>query len=719
MRQALLFVLCMCAHAGEVMLRGPLTTVVPTACPPGATAIEVRIRIPADAPRDLGFGIFVADHVGTWWQKPLASDLTPGEHVRRIELRDAMAAEPPPASWAAMRQPTRAGVYLWSATRRPVPIGVEIGFPVSSPVERRQLLTDLRPGPARLVVGERYEMQVRAEPLPADPYDEAAFVLRLRIHEPDGGERVVGGFLRETMTPTDRGDREDMRPRAPLCHAVRFRPRQPGRHRLQVEAVWADGTRASAWLPDLHATGAPVTGIVRVDPQDPRYFSVDGELWWPVGLNLHSPFDLRSRDVIKTRLTPARGTHTYAAILERLAAAGGNACEIWLSSWNLGLQWRADWPGFAGLNGINLANAERFDLILDHAWQLGIRIKPVINNHGQASPRTDREWKDNPLNTANGGPCATPAEVFTHPLALAAQERVRRYIVARWADHPAIWGWKLWSEIDLTAGVGEPMRLWHEQAAARWHALDPSGRGVTTHWAGDYRRVDHAIAGLPGIDYICLDAYRRARADQDPTPLVDILAGSLNDSNRGLAHFAKPVVVTEYGAGSGESPEDFRAVDHLTGAWIALVSGHAAAPMLWWWEWVDQGERWGPYGAIQRFIVGEDLRGAEARSIALVAEAPEARLWCRTWIRPGHALGYVLEANWGARGGRPPVVSGAVIRVAEQVEAGTLRVQWWDADSGQLVSQTDHEHPGGAFALNPQPFAGHLAWKIRRLQSDD
>jgi len=718
-RLALLLSLCLCVHATEVVVRGPLTTVLPMAFPRGATGIEVRISVPAEAPRDLGYGVFVADHAGTWWQRPLASGLSPGVHVQRVDLSEALAAEPPPASWAALRQPQRAGVYLWSSATRAVTVRVEVGFPAAALRTLSPVLTDLRPGRPRLAVGELYELQVRPEPLPIDPYDDGQFTLRLRIQEPDGSERVVSGFLREVMTPFDRGDREDMRPRAPLCYAVRFRPRLPGRHRLSLEAAWPDGRRAAAELPAVQATGAPATGIVRVDPADPRYFSVDGAFWWPVGLNLHSPFDLRSRDVIKTRLTPARGTHTYAAILERLAAAGGNACEIWLSSWNLGLQWRSDWPGFAGLEGIHLANAERLDLILDRAWLLGIRVKPVINNHGQASPRTDREWKDSPLNAANGGPCATPAEVFTHPLALAAQERVRRYIVARWADHPAIWGWKLWSEIDLTAGVGEPMRLWHEQAAARWHALDPSGRGVTTHWAGDYRRVDHAIAGLPGIDYLCLDAYRRARADQDPTPLVDILAGSLSDPNRGLARFAKPVVVTEYGAGSGESPEDFRAVDHLTGAWIALVSGHAAAPMLWWWEWVDQGGRWAPYGAIRRFLADEDLRGSEARSVVLLAEAPDVRLWCRTWIRPGHALGYLLEINWGARGGRPPTVAGSVIRVSDQVEAGMLRVSWWDADSGLRLSQTDLDHPGGVLELHPEPFAGHVGWKIERLRRED
>jgi hypothetical protein len=123
--------------------------------------------------------------------------------------------------------------------------------------------------------------------------------------------------------------------------------------------------------------------------------------------------------------------------------------------------------------------------------------------------------------------------IFTSPLAFADQESLRRYLIGRYADHPAVLGWKLWSEINLTA-AGEMGRRrgqdaggiqvsdddrhhallnWHERAAARWHALDSYGHGVTTHWSGDYRQPEFDIVALPGLDYICIDAYLNRRRD--------------------------------------------------------------------------------------------------------------------------------------------------------------------------------------------------------------
>jgi len=715
LRTAAILVLFCVLAAVEVPLRSPLTTVHEQALVPGTQRAVLDLVVPEDAPADLGVGIYAADRDGGWWQRPLAAGLKPGSHRFTVAIGagTAFSAEPPPSDWSTLRRSERIGVFLWSASGSRSRIGVSLATELGTEAAPAGRLTALVPGPSRLAVGERYEVGLRPDPMPADGWDGTPAV-RLRITDPDGTQREVTGFLREAMQPVDRGDREDMRPTGRLQIACRFRPRQPGSHRLVLTATWPDGRSAIATLPPLVASGTPSTGIVRVDPVDPRFFSVDGAPWWPIGININNTYDLRSKEVNATKLTPARGSLTYAAILDRFALAGGDGVEVWLSSWNLGLAWYDEWPGFHGLHGVHLANAERLDRVLDHAWSRGIRLKLVMNNHGQAAPRADREWEFNPLNTANGGPCREPAEVFTHPDALAFQDRLRAYYVARYADHPGIWGWKMWSEIDLTAGRGEPMVRWHEQAAARFHVLDPSGRPVTTHWAGDYRRVDPAIAALPGIDYLCLDAYRRARNDRDPAPLADILAGSIHDPVRGLGRFGKAVMVTEFGASSGASPEDFRAVDHLIGGWIGLVSGHAASPMIWWWEWVDQGNRWQPYGALRRFLVGEDLRGVEARSLALIAESPSEKLWTRAWIRSGRALGYTLAAVWGARGGEMPLIEGARIRLSDEGAAGRIEIEWWDATEGTVLSRTALDHPGGALDLLAPPFKGHIVWKAFR-----
>ena len=56
-------------------------------------------------------------------------------------------------------------------------------------------------------------------------------------------------------------------------------------------------------------------------------------------------------------------------------------------------------------------------------------------------------------------------DFFTNPQAIAKQNQLHRYLARRYGDHPALFGWKLWSEVDLTSGRREDRPAWHQQAA--------------------------------------------------------------------------------------------------------------------------------------------------------------------------------------------------------------------------------------------------------------
>lgn len=689
----------------ELALAGPAVASLSWDIPPGATGCSLRIAIPDDRPPDLQLTAALSGRHGGWWQRALGSGLASGTHgvTLSFDPRSFRAAEGP---WLV--PPTR--LHLLAATAEPsaARLAVELEWtqapPPPPPAPR---LRDIRPGPLALAVGERYEVEALPEPPLAGWGEDPE--LWLEVRAPDGSERRIPGFLRQPMQPEDRGDHERMRPTGPPRLACRFRPEAPGRYALRLVARWADGSEARAELPDLAVHGAAASRRVRIDTEDPRFFQIDGAWWWPIGLNVHNPYDLRSAERLGTRRTPPRGTQVYLPLIDRLAAAGIDSIEVWMSAWNLALVWHSEWPEFHGLAALNLANAERLDLILDHAWQRGVRVLLALHNHGQASERTDREWQWNPLNRAHGGPCAAAAEVFTHPAALDLQARLRRYVAARYGDHPALWGWKLWTEIDLTAGRPEDLRRWHEQAAAHLRALDATGRPITTHWSGDFRRVDPAIAALPGIEFLTIDAYRNGPGPQHQ-PALELIVGATDGRLRSLERWRKPVLVTEYGAQSSGELAAWREVDHRIGGWVSLVAGHAGAAMLWWWEWVDQGERWQPYRALRAFVAGEDLR--RGRGQTLEASAPGLRLWARAWMLPQRVLGYAVALPWARDGGAAPTVSGAAIRLAEQWPPRSGTLAWWDADRGQPLAQTAWSHPGGPVELRPPDFVGHIAWKL-------
>ncbi len=708
------------ASAMDVELAAPLSTVarVPGRLA-GADRIVATVEVPQDAPDDLGVGAFVAGAHGRWYQVLRPGFLRPGIHRLDIDVspRATLSGMPHLGSWSAVEAAnTRsAGLVFWSATRSHAHLRVElrveggVGDARSEhpSIEGGPRLLDLISPMGEIRTGERWETSLVPEPMPANPYDPGQFTLEAVITPPSGPELRVAGFYDQPMESADRGDREIVSPRGRGRFTLRWRPRVAGSHRVRLEARWRGGAAVVTQLAPVEVAGPASDGYVRVDAADPRYFAVDGAWFWPVGPSLHAVWDMRDHENYATRLTPERITQAYHAYFARFHAAGATACEVWMSPRNLALEWREDWPGYHGIGRYDEDSAWRLDRVLDDAWANRMRVNLVVWNHGQASIGHDTEWVDNPYNVANGGPIAEAAQLFTDPRALAAQERLRRYVQARWADHPAILGWKLWSEVDLTAaGENQAVQVdWHRRAAAAWHANDAYGHPVCSHWCGDYRRVDQAVAALPGLDYLTIDAYTDALGGLPPF-LGQLLRDSMEHAGNGLGRFHKPILATEFGCyphgGSVLS-------QHTIAPWAALVTGHAGAPMLWWFEWIDQGARWQPYGAIGRFLAGEDARGADARAVDLQARGP-LPLWSGAWSRPGHALGYVVDARWGTAGGSSPLVQGATVRL-EGMAAGPIRVAWWDPDAGEPQGGVEATL-GDDLSLSLPAFSRHLAFKI-------
>ena len=733
----------------EVQLQAPLTTLVRLVgdVPRSAFVLRATIHVPADAPTDLGVGAYVADRHGRWFQRLRLEALVPGESTMvnfAMGPDEPLLAQPFPAAWnmAAAAQASRAGLFFWSVSHQRAKIRVDDliaeAQEVTTALPRLTGLTlpGMNNGVIQAQTGARYEFSVNPQPFPFNPFDPGEFSLEVTFTAPDGREQRIAGFASEVMTLRDRGDVEAASATGPMRFLVRWRPQIPGTWSARMEAHWRDRDPLVVTLPPLMVSGESHDDIVRVDAGDPRFFSVEGRWFWPIGLNLHSTYDTRSRDRLGTVLTPERGTLAYADRFRRLAAAGCNATEVWMSAWNMALEWNENWPGYSGVGRFNQGNAAKLDAVLDAAQVNGLRINLVLNNHGQAAPDYDREWKDHPWNQANGGLLAEPYALFTDPRSLTGQANLRRYMVARYADHPAILGWKLWSEINLTA-VGESQRdgfrnsgklsaevssrqrlatlvSWHEGASAHLHTIDTYRHPVTTHWSGDYRVPNPEVCALSGIDYLCIDAYHHSDGEFVGSTIIDLIWNGVTDPRRGLGQFKKPVLVTEFGGSSQGTTNKMLAAELASTPWAAAMSGNAGMPFMWWFEWIDQGEHWQPFGAICRFLAGEDLRGTDARPAVLSASGERGPWWARSWVRSGKMLGYVANHRWTGEGNDSELHKGVLVRIGAQVAPGPCRVEWWDANQGIVLSVQTVDHPGGALDLAAPAFLHHIAFKMQR-----
>lgn len=700
-------------------LAAPLATVLELGVVPDDAEILV---VDLDGPlAGAGLMAWRADRHGRWFQRLAEPVLVDGRQHLEIDLSATAGLKPVghEAAWNALTaaECMRAGLLIYAD--RPIS-GSVLADARWQPARSRSPSSTLRilslpPPQAR--TGERIELTVRPEPYPAQPLDPACFSVELAVTAPDGGITRYAGFADQPFRRLDRGDREQLIADDPPRFGLRFRARQPGEHRLSLAARWADGSTATCELPPIIATGGVWDDIARPDAADPRFLSSQGRWVWPIGQNLNSTYDVRSRGALATRLTPDRGSFTREAFLARLIAAGGTGAETWLSPWNLGLEWTDAWAGFHGAGHPNLGNAWALDRYLDLAEAHGVRVVLSIFNHGQGrnGGGAEDDWPHHPWRAANGGWLDAPAGLFSEARALQAQSSLFRYLAARWGDSPAVLTWKLWAEVNLTHAPNEQKQAWHAKATALFASHDPWRHPVTTHWCPDWRSADPVIAANPGLGMLTIDAYHGPE-----TNLADLLGQSTREAGRtagGLVGYGKPVLVTEYGGSSGACSGPRMETELAIGGWSALIHGHAGAPMLWWFEWIDQGGHYAGFGALRRFIAGEDLREPAASTIAPEVRSGGNRLWCRAWKRLGRILGYVLDPVWAVSNtGAGSSQEDGVLDFGT-VAPGPVQLQWWDADLGTVRTDSGIDHPGGALRLSVPTFRRHLAFKLWRQEN--
>lgn len=735
-------------HTGMVLqLAAPLTSYTEARSfhVEQCAGIEAVLEIPEDAPADLGVGAYLKDQDGRWFQSAWRTTLTPGTHqvYFPVTLDAAWHSEPAGIEWNAYRMQLSKsyGLYFWASDVCPTAVTIShlravpldaITASASTHVPRlprhngMQILSlpgyDSSSGVCQTQSGKRWDVHCRPAEMPANPFDPEQIRITALLTRPDGSQSSHQGFYYQPYVLSDAGSHEAAVIREPGYFILRLRPQTAGRYHITL-STHIHGRTYQSQLPDLHVSGPDFDDYIYVDEKDPRFFAKGrhhSTQFWPLGINLRSVNDSRGHEHTPCIKTPNRGSLSYERYLERLSRAGANCVEIWMCNWNLALEWRRGWPNYFGAGYYNQANAERLDRILDMAHAKNIRVILVLNNHGQASSRVDSEWEHHPYNRRNGGFLRYAEELFTNQQALDLQARYRSYVIARYADHPAIMCWKLWTEQDLTdTGMrtrgrwrdNHILRTWHHEACDHLKDIDPYQHPVVTHWSSDYTIVDRSVAAVPSLDAVFIDAYHQRVPGH--RLLGELLHLSMADPRRGLAAFKKPVLVTEFGGTPTACPLPQLEAEHLSGSWAALFSGHAGSPLLWWFEWVDQQQRWHPYRAVSRFMQGEDLRHRDGRSATLQTSSKH-RLWSRAWARPGRVLGYVLDYEWGYSGTATPLISQAAISVGSRVRAGDMHIEWWDASLGHIIAEQDIKHTGGLLEIPIPDFRRHLAFKLYR-----
>jgi hypothetical protein len=449
-----------------------------------------------------------------------------------------------------------------------------------------------------------------------NPFDPDIVEVNVRVRDEDKHETVFPAYYTTAHVRRVERDREIVRPVGSPYWAYRFTPRKTGRHYLALEIIDRSGEKPEKIVsPEIIVDVAESAGkgFVRVSPRDSRYFEFsNGEIFFPLGMNIHTPKDRRYEQRMKDDKIFDLGATSYERYFEAMHRNGLNACEIWMASWSMGIEWTNRSGDYYGLGRYNLAHAAQLDAVLESARKNDIYIHLTIDNHGKLSSHCDQEWQHSPFNkgqayaVADGACIDSTTEFFSNPEAIRFNRMRNRYIAARWGAYPNIFGIELWSEVDLVTnhadiynnGVSEK---WHNDTAREFKKWSQGKQPVTTHTCGTYAntlRIEKLFR-LPEIDFIVSDAYKRR------IPMVDYLKEHIRQL-KDLPQ--KPRLITEFGLVSDKEIPLMRADLH-SALWGSLFFGFAGVPFNWWHEFIHTRGHYRHFYGLSKFLKGYDPRG--------------------------------------------------------------------------------------------------------------
>ncbi|MDE3212981.1 MAG: DUF5060 domain-containing protein, partial [Bacteroidota bacterium] len=274
---------------------------------------------------------------------------------------------------------------------------------------------------------------------------------------------------------------------------------------------------------------------------------------------------------------------TYDFYFKELAANHGNFTRSWMAPNNLPLEWKkVDSKRYEDDTlRYNTSGMKRMDEVLDLAKQYGIYMMITLDFHGELKTKPNYwgsgdYWSSNLYNVANGGPCKTPADFFSNPIAKKRYKDRLRYFIARWGYSTHLGVIEFWNEVDnAMADENIPPQdivSWHQEMSDYLKRIDPYHHIMTTS-------ISHRT--IPGLFDINNLDFAQAHIYSPKANLAEIIEG-LNSK------YKKPGVVGEFGydwRGSPKPAEEglFIKYFHL-GLWRGLFSESPVLPLTWWWQ---------------------------------------------------------------------------------------------------------------------------------------
>ncbi|MDO8538868.1 MAG: cellulase family glycosylhydrolase [Opitutaceae bacterium] len=380
--------------------------------------------------------------------------------------------------------------------------------------------------------------------------------------------------------------------------------------------------------------------FVRVSPRDSRYFELtDGRPFVPIGLNVIAP----------PVPEEAEGLARMDEWMQHLAANGGNFIRVWLSSpfWDVEHERSGTYDE---------TKARRTDALLQLAQKHGLKVKLTLEHFREMNENPRQRWANKPIHLrANGGPAEGMADFFGGETSRAQFRQKLAWFAARYREHPEIFGWELWNEVNAVTTKPEYFMPWTQLMLAELRRLMPHHLAMQS--LGSYDRAaarmlyrEHSL--MPGNDVAQVHRYLDLGAS---LPIchapMDVLT---SDAVRDLITFdpRRPVLLAESGAVEPKHTGPFKLYARDTEGMLLhdvlfapFFSGAAGSGQIWHWDvYVARNRLWHHFARFAAAVRGIDppaenfqpvqLHQPRLRVYALKGERT-ILVWCRdpanTW----------------------------------------------------------------------------------------
>jgi mannan endo-1,4-beta-mannosidase len=313
---------------------------------------------------------------------------------------------------------------------------------------------------------------------------------------------------------------------------------------LFVACLWLLAPTAARAVPSTFSVSA-----------NKHYWLKDGVPFVPIG---HNRYDVWNPN------DPANDNLTVAAYIQRMARNGCNVIRVWAEQGdqNTSGDFWLEYP--AGV--YRPTQAARLDDLFNacDAYGVYVMICPWDTYNIKNS------FANSAFNTANGGPCATPAEVITSPAARTMIKNKLEYMYNRWGGHRSFFLWTF-NEIDILNTSSAAQVDFARDIGGFLKSIDPYHPFTVSFTGSGAGNPD--VVKLPEVDGADIHFYGAISgtggvAKEDETA---------NTRDGGYMNMGKPLVLSEWGVSRQANSNDM--VNAI--AWGGVAIGTSGAGLVW------------------------------------------------------------------------------------------------------------------------------------------